>query len=196
MAENGTARRGSPAHPVPAHPVPDPAAAVERHVLAPRAGAPNNPHLPLLVYRGAVGEGDRAATFESLFAGNGWGGLWRDGIYGWHHFHTTAHEVLGIAAGRARVRFGGEEGIEVALAAGDAVLIPAGVAHRNLDSSPDFLAVGGYPPGQEPDMKGTGEAEAARAAPRIGRVPVPATDPLYGRDGPLTHLWHPESGAI
>lgn len=177
-------------------PAADPRASIEPHVLAPRSGAPNNPHLPLLVYRGAVREGDRAAAFESLFAGNGWGGLWRDGIYGWHHFHTTAHEVLGIAAGRARVRFGGEEGIEVGLSAGDAVVIPAGVAHKNLDSSPDFQAVGAYPPGQEPDMKGTGEPEAARARARIGTVPLPPTDPLYGPDGPLMHLWHPEAGAI
>src|SRR5262245_18872215 len=87
--------------------------------------------LPLVVYRGVCKGLDAAAQFERLFAGNGWAGGWRNGIYAYHHFHSTAHEVLGIAAGTAKVRFGGEAGAVVEVRAGDVVVIPAGVSHCN-----------------------------------------------------------------
>ena len=72
---------------------------------------PNNPTLPLLVYRRAIdvsGQKDPAARIERIFARNGWDDSWRDGIYSFTHFHSMIHEVLGVAAGRARVRFGGK----------------------------------------------------------------------------------------
>ena len=40
----------------------------------------------------------------------GWLGAWVDGIYAFHHFHSTAHEVLGIVAGSASVILGGPKG--------------------------------------------------------------------------------------
>ena len=84
--------------------------AVETLVFADDGTVPNNP-LPLVVYRGALkNEGDRATACESMFDRNGWPGAWRNGIYGHHHYHSTAHEVLGIAAGNARVRLGGDNG--------------------------------------------------------------------------------------
>ena len=92
---------------------------------------PNNPSLPLIVYRAALETGPRcAADCERLFADNGWSGARRNGIYSHHHYHSTAHEVLGIAAGSVRVRLGGEDGKTVELHAGDVVVIPAGVAHK------------------------------------------------------------------
>ena len=71
---------------------------------------PNNPVLPMLVYRGAFaldGERDPAVPFERAFARHGWGDGWRNGIHSFRHFHTSAHEALGIARGRATVEFGG-----------------------------------------------------------------------------------------
>jgi uncharacterized protein YjlB len=93
-----------------------------------------------------------------------------------------------VIAGRARVQFGGEGGAKVELAAGDAVLIPAGVGHCALGGSADFACVGFYPPGAEPDLE-RDEAPPADAAARVAAVPLPATDPLFGEDGPLTRLW-------
>src|SRR5215469_660409 len=96
---------------------------------------PNNPQLPLLLYRRAVNlpkEDDPAAVFENLFLIHGWRMAWRDGVYSFLHFHTRTHEVLGIARGNACVRFGGKRGQNITVKAGDVVVLPAGTGHRRL----------------------------------------------------------------
>lgn len=59
---------------------------------------PNNP-MPFLVYKGAVaiGGGDPEQTIEQLFGANGWGDMWRNGIFDYLHYHSTVHEALGVA---------------------------------------------------------------------------------------------------
>ncbi len=152
---------------------------------------PNNPDLPLLIYPQAVPVAGRAPAeaFETLFRSNGWGDSWRDGIYDYHHYHSTAHEVLGIFSGTARVAFGGEQGIVLEVHAGDVVVIPAGVAHRNLGASGDLGVVGAYPDGQEWDMNTGKPGERPKADRAIAAVPLPAADPVHGRDGPLVRIW-------
>jgi len=73
---------------------------------------PNNSKLPVIIYRQAI-ESDAvsAEIVEALFASNRWRHSWRNGIYPYHHYHSTVHEVLGIYAGRAKVQLGGPEGI-------------------------------------------------------------------------------------
>jgi uncharacterized protein YjlB len=150
---------------------------------------PNNP-LPLVVYRGALPDaGDRAAACERMFDRNGWPGAWRNGIYGHHHYHSTAHEVLGIVAGNARVRLGGESGKTVELRAGDVVVIPAGVAHKREAASADLLVIGSYPRGQSPDHCRAEPGARDGAAGRVARVPLPAADPVTGGAGPLLACW-------
>lgn len=75
-------------------------------------GFPNNPDLPLPVYRQAVrfDRQDPAAMIERMFGDHGWGGAWRDGVFPYHHYHSNAHEALGVASGRARIQFGGPGG--------------------------------------------------------------------------------------
>ena len=109
---------------------------VQAFPLAPSGGIPNNPRLPLLVYPGAVPieDPDPAAAFEALFERHGWTGAWRNGIFPFHHFHSTAHEVLGIFSGEAEVRLGGEDGVTLTVSPGDVVVIPAGVGHKKLSS--------------------------------------------------------------
>ena len=163
----------------------------EEHVFEDDGSIPNN-RLPLLVYRGAVrvkGARDPAALFEEAFARNRWLGIWRNGIFGFHHYHSTSHEVLGIAAGRARVRLGGEGGLATELEPGDVVVIPAGVGHKNEGSSGDLLVVGAYPDGRDYDLCRGGPGERPRVLENIEAVPLPATDPLHGADGPLVRLW-------
>lgn len=162
---------------------------IETLELADDGIVPNNA-LPLVVYRGALGESrDRAGECVALFNRNGWPNPWRNGIYGHHHFHSTAHEVLGIAAGSARVRLGGENGESVELFAGDVVVIPAGVAHKRESASGDLLVIGAYPKGQSPDICRAEAAEHDRAAANVASVALPATDPVMGASGPLFDHW-------
>jgi uncharacterized protein YjlB len=122
---------------------------IEHYLFAGGGNVPNNARLPLIVYRGALETGgDAAACCVALFDRNGWSGAWQNGVYSHHHYHSSAHEVLGIAAGWVRLRLGGEGGQTVEMRAGDVVVIPAGVAHKNEGASPDLLVVGAYPRGQ------------------------------------------------
>src|SRR5258705_1294454 len=103
---------------------------------------PNNPKLPFIVYRSPVSLADNfdpAAVFEELFARNGWRDSWRNGIYDYVHYHSRTHEVLGVARGHARVRFGGKRGKELRLKAGDVAILPAGTGHQRLAGSKDLL---------------------------------------------------------
>ena len=151
---------------------------------------PNN-SVPLIVYPRALDPagGDMASRFEALFAANGWGGSWRNGIFPFHHYHSTAHEVLGIAAGEAEVRFGGEGGESLHVQAGDAVLIPAGVGHKRLSATPDLLVIGAYPGGQWADLMREGAEDGQAIRGRIAAVAVPDADPVGGRDGPVARIW-------
>jgi uncharacterized protein YjlB len=163
---------------------------VETHRFADDGTVPNS-RLPLVVYRGALPDsGDRAVACEEMFARNGWPDAWRNGIHPYHHYHSAAHEVLGIARGHARVRLGGENGASVELRAGDVVVIPAGVAHKRENASSDLLVIGSYPKGQQPDMCRAEPARHDRARTEIERVPLPDRDPVTGGSGPLLECWH------
>jgi uncharacterized protein YjlB len=147
-----------------------------------------NSRLPLLVYRDA-GPAD-ADGMERMFAANRWPPAWRDGVHPFHHFHSTAHEVLGVARGEASVLFGGPQGKVLTVRAGDVVVIPAGVAHCNQAQTSDLLIVGAYPDNApNPDLRRgkPGEHDAAERA--IAQVPLPPADPVGGADGFLLQSW-------
>lgn len=153
---------------------------------------PNHPRLPLLIYeRVLTGAGTKAAEeWERLFEANGWGGTWRNGVFSYHHYHSNAHEALGVGAGSARLQFGGPRGPILSVAAGDLAILPAGTAHKRVAASDDFLVVGAYPAGQEDyDVIRGGAEERPAAEARIAAVPLPAADPAYGTNGPLRSRW-------
>jgi uncharacterized protein YjlB len=163
---------------------------IEQHRFSDDGSVPNNARLPLIVYRGALDTGpNAAAACEALFAGNDWAGGWRGGVYPYHHYHSTAHEALGIVAGSARVRFGGDDGTVVEVRAGDVVVIPAGVAHKGEMASPDLVIVGAYPGGKGPDMRVPGKGDRGEAIANIAAVPLPASDPVGGAAGPIVEDW-------
>ena len=153
---------------------------------------PNNPSLPFICYRSCVRlseSNDPAALFEELFAQNGWQQSWRNGICEYVHYHSSIHEVLGIARGHARVKFGGDGGKTLSLRAGDVVVLPAGTGHQCLWASDDLLVVGAYPAGGTYDECDGSPQQHARALESIPRVPLPAGNPIYGADGSLAELW-------
>jgi uncharacterized protein YjlB len=153
---------------------------------------PNNPKLPFVVYRGAVdlvGTPDPEELVEKVISGNDWGETWRNGIYKYVHYHSMIHEALGIARGRARVRFGGKHGEELEIAAGDVAILPAGTGHQCVWASSDLVVIGAYPKSGKFDLCRGSKAEYAKALRTIPKVPVPDSDPVYGMQGPLLTLW-------
>ncbi|MBD8553934.1 cupin [Rhizobium sp. CFBP 8762] len=154
----------------------------------PSGHIPNNRELPVILYQQALPlQADMTRAFETRFAGNKWGDQWRNGVFDYQHYHTTAHEVLGIAAGNARLLIGGPDGKVLTVNAGDCVLLPAGTGHCRLEASRDFLVVGAYPAGQHADLK-TGPASMVDMQ-TITRLPMPDRDPIEGKNGPLLHHW-------
>ena len=154
-------------------------------------GSIPNSALPVLLYHAAFDGASDAAAYEQLFARHGWLGAWRDGIFPFHHFHSTAHEVLGIARGTVDVMLGGPTGRQLALRAGDMVVLPAGTGHCNSGSSADLLVVGAYPNGMRWDLRRGDPAERDEVLANISRVPTPDQDPVNGHDGRLVELWAP-----
>jgi len=165
--------------------------APEPHSLLPSHWCPNNPARPLLIYRDTLeGSGEElACRFEETFRRNGWPPAWRYTVYDYAHYHSTAHEVIGIFRGEADVRFGDDAGFTARLSAGDTVVIPAGVSHQRLWQTDDFQGVGAYPAGCEVDeIRKDSDESLEDAAARIAALDVP-NDPLAGHDGPLVGIW-------
>ena len=103
------------------------------HRFADDGTIPNNQRLDVLVYPQTLGPeaADPAAALEELFGQHGWPAAWRDGVYPFAHYHSVCHETLGIARGRARLRLGGESGIELEVGAGDVLVLPACLIRSN-----------------------------------------------------------------
>ena len=129
------------------------------HVFADDGNIPNNV-LPLVLYRG-----------------------------GYVHYHSMIHEAMAVARGRAKVRFGGDNGEVIDVMAGDVVVLPAGTGHQRLSQTPDLVVIGAYPPNGQYNLCRGSKAEHAQALAVIPNVPPPEADPVFGPDGPLLALW-------
>lgn len=161
-------------------------------MFADDGSVPNNPKFPLVIYRGAVGlagSADPEQMVEETFRRNRWGDMWRNGIFPYIHYHSMIHEGLGIARGRARVRFGGNNGREIDLDPGDVAILPAGTGHQGLWASPDLVVIGAYPGSGKYDLCRGSKAEHAKAILTVPQVTIPQSDPVYGENGPLFDLW-------
>jgi len=158
------------------------------HLLAPSGAIPNHPRWPLLVYPRALPD-PTPEDFEALFTRNRWPAAWRNGVFPFHHYHSNAHEVLGIYEGEVTVQFGGEGGVEVAAKPGDVIVLPAGTGHKKISSRGALGVVGAYPEGANPDTCMPPFARTVKNAQSIIRVGLPLGDPVHGTGGPLFEHW-------
>jgi uncharacterized protein YjlB len=151
-------------------------------------GAIPNSRLPVLIYHGVEAAHDPSSC-EELFDSNGWVPDWRDGIFSFHHFHSIAHEALGIVGGMATVKLGGPGGRSFDIEVGDVLVLPAGTGHCNEGSSGDLLVIGAYPDGMPWDLRRGDPAEHDEAVANVNSVPLPRADPVGGPEGALSRLW-------
>lgn len=159
--------------------------------LAENGDFPNNAELPVLLYKN-VFEFDTdnpARLIEKILSANNWGGSWRNGIYDFQHYHSTAHEALGVYRGWAEVQLGGPGNKTVKIEQGDLVVLPAGTAHKRMISGDGFAVVGAYPDGQKWDMNYGKTEECIRAKQNIPNVKIPSKDPVFGEKGKMFEFW-------
>ncbi|MCR9037763.1 cupin domain-containing protein [Bacillus sp. L381] len=146
---------------------------------------PNNLNLPLVIYKAVFNE-ETVREAETILRRHDWSNSWMGGVFPYHHFHSTTHEVLVAVKGNAVLRFGGEQGADVVLQTGDAAVIPAGTGHKKLSCSSDFTVIGAYPGGRQYDTK---TEKNDRTLQEISRVPLPEHDPFTGKTEPLLKVW-------
>jgi len=147
---------------------------------------PNN-RLPLVVLHQCLDD-DEAAVRATL-GSNNWGDIWVDGIYDYTHFHSTAHEFLGILQGSATLQLGGENGVNLDVSKGDVLILPAGTGHKALVCGPAFSVLGAYPDNQKWDICTGKKEDHDRVRQNILKVPLPNSDPIDGKEGTLLKLW-------
>lgn len=162
-------------------------------LFTPNGWVPNHPHLPVILYHRAL-PADQFASPDALadaidarFAAHGWPPQWRDSVFDFHHYHSTAHEVLAIFSGNAELILGGPGGPLVRVQAGDVLLLPAGTGHCLASRSDDFRVSAGYPKGQQWDLRR--DAASTDDLRVMAALPFPHADPLYGAHGPLINHW-------
>ena len=149
-------------------------------------------HKPLLIYHSAFPSSVTADQIESQLERVGVvQPQWRYTMYSTSHFHSTSHEVLGIASGSANLCFGNEDNpkrVETVVKRGDVVVIPAGVSHRLLeDLEGGFSMVGSYPKGANWDMCYGREGEEEKIE-GIKKVEWFKRDPVYDDNGPALEV--------
>jgi uncharacterized protein YjlB len=163
---------------------------VEHYIIKENGLFPNNDKLPVLLYKNvlALHSGNTAKTVEDLFEKNVWSNSWRNGIFNYHHYHSITHEVLGVYKGSCSVALGGDDANLFFIKPGDVLVIPAGVAHKNVESTNDFACVGAYPGGSDYDIKKGTKKDKEEAVKNLKKVRLPETDPVYGK-GALQQYW-------
>ncbi|MEJ2880973.1 cupin domain-containing protein [Pedobacter sp. GR22-6] len=142
-----------------------------------------NSKYPVVIYHGVFDENGKitADFLEERFAQNGWSNAFRWRVYDYHHYHTNTHEVLGVYKGTAELQLGGPQGEKINVEPGDVIILPAGTGHISLGDSKDFAVVGAYPNGQEPDLIRLEDPRPEHVQQTVDSIPVPESDPVYGK---------------
>ena len=154
-------------------------------------GVFRNSRLPALLYKDVL---DIPVLFPAthvrhLFEKNDWSNSWDAGIFEYHHYHSITHEVLGIYKGQTKLQLGGPSGPKIFIEKGDVLIIPAGVAHKNLGAEDSVGVIGAYPDGREYDMNYGKPGERPGTDKNINSISVPVSDPVMGEHKGLTTIW-------
>lgn len=151
---------------------------------------PGNSRYPLLIYKQCFSNKNISEkSIQSQLTRNDWTNSWVDSIYDYHHYHSNTHEVLVIILGNCQVQFGGVSGSIYTVEQGDAIIIPAGVAHKSLNMSNNFRCIGAYPLDVDYDMNYGHKEEYSVALKAIKQVELPKRDPIFGEKGTLFNYW-------
>jgi uncharacterized protein YjlB len=164
--------------------------AIEQVFLKDDGIFPNN-RLPALFYKGILKIPPVLGAFfvKRFFKSNGWSNSWKYGIYEYNHYHSITHEVLGVISGKTILLLGGDAGVKINIGTGDVIIIPAGVAHKNLGKQDDVVCVGAYPDGMDYDINYGNTGERPQTDKNIARVPLPSKDPVFGATGGIIKYW-------
>jgi len=153
-----------------------------------------NSKYPVLIYRQCIElpkfKNKAVETVQKIFARNKWSNSWRNGIYDFHHYHSSTHECMAIIRGTAKIILGGPKGKPAEVTTSDVVILPAGVGHKCINHSEDFLCVGAYPQGRDYDLNYGRAVEYDKANARIKTLPIPLKDPVFGNEGFLKSFWN------
>ncbi|CZT04318.1 uncharacterized protein RAG0_10818 [Rhynchosporium agropyri] len=164
---------------------------------------PNSP-LPVLVYRAALPANPTPESTYARIEPNKWlkGGIFKH--CGAHHFHSVTHECYAVFKGHSRLLLGrgpldpeAKDDVVVKLGMGDAIVLPAGVAHCSIESSQDYEYVGLYPEGSprwDNNFCKADEDETSQKVANARAVPIPDSDPIFGIGGPLIDIWRKALG--
>ncbi|CAO1629486.1 unnamed protein product [Jaminaea pallidilutea] len=116
---------------------------------------------------GGSGGGGGPDAIRSQLRSRGWEPQWTFPMFKQAHYHSTTHELLCIISGSATLLLGGSDAVAsnappppgpedpregsdrsattIDVAAGDALLLPAGYAHRAVVDHDGFRMIGSYP---------------------------------------------------
>ena len=93
-------------------------------------------------------------------------------------------------AGKVSLKIGGVNGKIFDLNIGDVLIIPAGVGHHSVSAHTNYQFVGGYPNGNDWDLKtGLEEHERTTILKAISNLAIPDKDPIFGQEGLLFEKW-------
>jgi uncharacterized protein YjlB len=165
---------------------------IHRYFLKDNGVFPNNEKLQVLHYKHMLNVPllFAASAVKKLFQKNGWGNNWRAGIFTFDHYHSNTHEVMAVIKGKTTILLGGRGGRKLEIEKGDVVIIPAGVAHKNLGKEKDVICIGGYPDDKEYDMNYGEEKERPKTDHTIAKLPIPGTDPVFGTEKGVVEFWN------
>jgi len=141
---------------------------------------PNNENAPLLLYKNVK---QASPDDANLLTKNGWQYPWTWGIYPFHHYHSVSWEALLCIRGNAVVQVGGPQGPELEIIRGDLILIPPGVAHKQISERDNFALLGTYPVGS-PSVDTIKGKPSEKQLRNISECPIPPSDPIFGKSSP------------